>query len=345
MRIAVVHSDVGSKPSPDDLDTLVQAEAVTARLAASGHEVFTLPVRQPVRHTLERLARSRVELVFNLVETLGGTSESAYLLPSTLEQAAVPFTGAGSQALLVTGNKLAAKRLMRSAGIATPAWEEAGSEFGTTSSDYAFQPGPYLVKSVWEHGSHGLDGDSVISFADKAAVRSALVRKQRELGGAWFAEAYVAGREFCVGVLEREGQPCVLPTYEIRFEGDAGSPWLVDYAAKWDESSAMAQATPRCWDFPAEDGGLVKRLEAAALQCWRLYRLSGYARVDMRVDADGVVHVFDVNANPCLSPDAGFAAQLERGGLGLSGGLELIVAAALDNRETPFFHSPSRQAA
>ncbi len=345
MRIAVVHSDVGARPKPDDMDTLVQAEAVTAGLAASGHEVLTLPVRQPMRHALEQLARSRAELVFNLVETLGGTSESAYLLPSALEQASVPFTGAGSQALLITGNKLAAKRLMRSAGIATPPWEEASSGFGIMGSDCLPWPGPYIVKSVWEHGSHGLDADSVKSFAGKAAIRNALMRKQRELGGAWFAEAYVHGREFCVGILEQEGQPCVLPLYEIQFEGDVGSPWLVDYAAKWDDSSPMALATPRRWDFPAEDGGLLERMGAAALQCWRLFRLAGYARVDMRVDAGGMVHVFDVNANPCLSPDAGFVAQLERVGLDLNRGLEFIVAAALNRRDAPFSHSPSRKAA
>ncbi|MFW5734285.1 MAG: D-alanine--D-alanine ligase family protein [Oceanidesulfovibrio sp.] len=345
MRTGVVHSDVGATPRPDDMDTLIQAEAVAAGLTNSGHEVLLLPARQPVRHVLEELDRKRVELVFNLVETLGGTSESAYLLPSALEQASLPFTGAGSQALLVSGNKLAAKRLMRSAGISTPIWEESGASVGTSSSDSRFWPGPYIVKSVWEHGSHGLDADSVMPFASKAAIHSALARKQRESGGAWFAEAYVAGREFCVGILEQEGHPRVLPIYEIHFTGEAESPWLVDYAAKWDESSDMAQATSRRWEFQAEDQWLLDRMEATALHCWRLFRLSGYARVDMRVDSVGVVHVFDVNANPCLSQDAGFAAQLERAGLDLNRGLEHIVDAAMRSRNAPHTDRSTRKAA
>lgn len=65
-----------------------------------------------------------------------------------------------------------------------------------------------------------------------------------------------------------------------------------------------------------------------ALACWRLFRLRGWARVDFRVDADGHPFILEVNANPCLSPDAGYAAALERAGIPFADAVGRIVAAA-----------------
>ena len=55
--------------------------------------------------------------------------------------------------------------------------------------------------------------------------------------------------------------------------------------------------------------------ESITKNCWSLFGLSGYARVDFRVDTKGVPYVLEINANPCISPDAGFSAALERAGI------------------------------
>src|SRR5262245_29885569 len=51
-----------------------------------------------------------------------------------------------------------------------------------------------------------------------------------------------------------------------------------------------------------------------ALACWNLFGLSGYARFDFRVDPTGKPFVIDVNPNPFLAPDAGFAADAAEAG-------------------------------
>ena len=52
------------------------------------------------------------------------------------------------------------------------------------------------------------------------------------------------------------------------------------------------------------------------LRCWEVFGLTGYARVDFRVDADGQVFVIDINPNPCIAPDSGFMATARRAGMG-----------------------------
>ena len=67
-------------------------------------------------------------------------------------------------------------------------------------------------------------------------------------------------------------------------------------------ASISRDRTSRCWITVSD---LARELLEAV-------RLSGYARVDFRVDGDGQPWILEVNANPCLSPDAGFAAAVSR---------------------------------
>ena len=68
-------------------------------------------------------------------------------------------------------------------------------------------------------------------------------------------------------------------------------------------------------------------MTALALACWHLFALRGYARVDFRVDESGEPWILEVNTNPCLSLDAGFAAAVERAGLGFADAIARILAA------------------
>jgi len=67
-----------------------------------------------------------------------------------------------------------------------------------------------------------------------------------------------------------------------------------------------------------------------ALRCWDLFGLHGYARVDLRVDEKNRPWVLEVNANPCLSPDAGFAAALAEAGISFTEAVGFILTAALN---------------
>ena len=108
------------------------------------------------------------------------------------------------------------------------------------------------------------------------------------------------------------------------------------HRAKWDEQSFEYHHTPPRFDFPPADQPLLERLTGLARQCWDLFGLRGYVRVDFRVDAAGRPWILEINANPCLSPDAGFAAALAQAGISFAEAVRCILA---DAGDCPNFHS------
>lgn len=178
-------------------------------------------------------------------------------------------------------------------------------------------PTRVIVKAIWEHASFHMDDDAVVSLAAGASLDEILRSRDELTGRPHFAEAFIDGREFNLTLLAGPDGPQVLPPAEIEFAFyPDDKPKIVGYRAKWDEDSFEYVNTPRRFEFLPQDQRLLKRLDDLAKHCWHVFDLRGYARVDFRVDDAGEPWILEVNANPCLAPDAGFAAAVERAGIG-----------------------------
>ena len=321
MRILILHSDIPPDAPPDDKDTLLQAAAIEAALMRRGHEALC-SVFIPDEAEMEALiARETPDVVFNLVESLWGRGLYAPLAPAILASLGVPYTGADAAAMSVCTDKVLTKRFLEAAGLPTPAWSEAPHWRG-------IDQGRWIVKSVTEDASFGLDDAAVVS--GKSAVVARAQECAARHGGRWFAERYVHGREFNVAAIERDGEPHLLPIGEIVFERwDDRKPRIVGYAAKWDEATPEYRDTTRTYGWHEHDPDLQATLERVTRACWTLFGLTGYARVDFRVDARGRPFILEVNTNPCLEPDAGVAASCAQAGYPYDDLIEDIVRAAL----------------
>ncbi len=313
MKTVILYSEIDACASADERDVLVQVEAVMAALGALGHEVAALPFSLDLAAMGDRLRRSGCDFVFNLVETCGGQGRLIHLAPALLDALAIPYTGAGTEATFLSSNKLAAKRILHANRLRTPAW----ASLTDSSLRGPFPAGcPFIVKSIWEHASVGLEEGSVISPGNLEGLRGEIRDRLGALGGAGYAERYVDGREFNLSVLGGRRRPEVLPPAEIEFVGYGNDRLrIVGYRAKWDDRTYEYHHTPRRFDFEPQDLALLRSLKRSALRCWDLFGLRGYARVDYRVDRDGTPWILEINSNPCLSPDSGFTAATVQAGL------------------------------
>lgn len=313
--IPVVHA--ATQDRPDEIDTIVAAEAVAGALTELGFVTEIVAIDLDLNHINALKARDPL-LVFNLVDAVRGDGRLAPVVPSLFDAVGLTYTGAHSDAWLLTLSKVATKRALERVGLPTPPWSLDGA---------GLDPGQrFIVKADIEHGSLGLDESSVVESADVAA---AIEAKTLRLGTPHFAEAFVDGREFNLSLLEERGRARVLPIGEILFENwRAGVPRIVGYDAKWTPDSAAYAGTPRRFGLEEKEPQLAAKLQRLALAAWDLFDLGGYARVDFRVDEEGEPFVLEVNVNPCLSPDAGFAAAAEQAGLSYPALIGKIAAAA-----------------
>jgi D-alanine-D-alanine ligase len=320
MHVLVLHSDVAPDAPPDELDTLVTAQAVAAGLAERGHAVAQAAFVSAPAQLAEIIASSQADIVFNLVESVHGDGLHAAIVPAMLERLGITCTGAGAASLALTADKVLSKQVMRAAGLPTADWSVPPLWEGLSAGRR------YVVKSVTEDASLGLDDGAVVSGRD---VPERAAASRRGHGGRWFAEAYLDGREFNVALLEDDTGPQVLPIPEMRFEAwDERRPRIVGYAAKWDDSSLDARRTVRAFGLEDGEPWLATQLAELARRTWTSFGLRGYARVDFRLDGQGAPMILEINANPCLEPNAGFAAAATQAGISYPELIEHILRAA-----------------
>ncbi|MGO9307575.1 MAG: D-alanine--D-alanine ligase [Spirochaetia bacterium] len=324
--VAIVHGRVSDSAAADEKDVLVQAQVVGTALRSLGYRTLDVPITLNLEEAAHVLRAQKPLVAFNLAETIDGRGSMIALAPLLLDSLGIPYTGAPSEAILFTSQKLLAKKILTSAGIDTPPWAPAAAAVSAAPS---FPP-PWIVKSAWEHASVGLDDVSVAATHD--ALAEEISRRARiERIDHLFVEQYVEGREFNLALLggAEDGEPQSLPPAEIQFiRFPAGKPKMVGYRAKWDEGSFEYANTPRRFEFPKQDEPLLQTLLSISAKCWREFELRGYARVDFRVDGAGRPWVLEINTNPCISPDAGFIAAAARAGLSIEEVVRRIVAEA-----------------
>ncbi len=303
----IAYDQEAASGEADDLDVFEQISLVRGNLEKIGYKTAELPVGLNLQQLCGRLQKLKPDLIFNLVESLQRKGSLIHFAPALFETLRLRFTGSGSDAIYLTSNKLLAKMIFQSAGILTPRFYDL-----TENCWQHFQPDSlYLCKYVWEHASRGLNEQTIFYGHQLQKIKQLVQRRAAENSKSFFEE-YIEGREFNVSLLAGK----ILNIAEIRFINFApDEPKIVDYEAKWVENSRKYQQTVRSFEFSAADKKLLGNLRQTCLKIWNLFGLRGYARIDCRVDQNEQIWVLEVNANPCLSPDAGFMAAARRAGL------------------------------
>ncbi len=318
-QVLLLINTLSDQPSGDELDVLVQAEAVEKSLEELGYGCSRAYCGLNLEYVRVLLESRTPDLVFNLVESLNGKDSLIHLPAWLLESCRIPFTGSPAHALMITTDKVRTKIILRERGIPTPDWILPAGVTGP-------EPGKtYILKPVREDGSAGITDASVVEggkFDIRAYAADPASRDH-------FLEEYIDGREFNITMLAGSGPPEVMPVAEMRYvDYPEGKPRILNFASKWDEGSFEYAKTIRTFDLPEADKDLVSRMKEISLQCWEVFEMKGYARVDFRVDRDNQPFVLEVNANPCISPDAGFVAACAKGGVDYNAMIERIITDA-----------------
>jgi D-alanine-D-alanine ligase len=328
-KVGIVHNQPASRGHENweaSVDVVAQVEAIEKALKDLGHSSARIPFTRDLHGFTQRFKERGVDIVFNLCETVDEDPHLVWHAAAVFELLGASFTGSPSAAMMLTTDKLISKRLLKGRQIKTPDYLvcNGSREFNTALLKF-----PVIVKPRFEDASIGIDQESI--FENDRELREG-VRQFLDRFGQLLIEEYIPGREFNITLL---GYPTarILPIGEIDFSAFPENLYpIVGYRAKWDKNSFEYHHSPS--RFPEDLTRLLSRkMERIALECFHLFMVRDYGRVDVRVDDHGRIYVLEVNANPCLSPDAGFAASTRQAGLSYGDMIGMIVDFAIQREK------------
>ncbi|MCX7590951.1 MAG: GNAT family N-acetyltransferase [Kiritimatiellae bacterium] len=302
----------GAQTDESDAGVLREVDAVACALGLLGVRHRRMCART-LREVGTLLSSSVEKVVINLVERLERSVFDACLAPAVCEALGKSYTGNSATTQIMALDKWIAKCVLEAGGVRVPRGHVV--PLGTTPGTLTLDAAEVIIKPLRSDASEGIQSSSVVSTRDVEGIEREIHRIHRHFQQAALAEEYINGREINVSLLERQGELVILPLAEIDFSAfPPEKPRIVDYAAKWIESSFEYLNTPR--KIPAQlDDQIAEKIRRCARLAWHCLGCRDYARVDIRLDEHMEPWVIEVNPNPDISPDAGFAAALEAAGI------------------------------
>ncbi|GAB4297591.1 MAG: D-alanine--D-alanine ligase [Ignavibacteriaceae bacterium] len=288
-------------------------------------EVKTFGVDRNINKLISSVRNYQPDVVFNFVESVEGISNYEYCLAGIYELLGVQYTGNTPMCLGNCLNKARTKYILRSFGINTPAFFTLnyGKKTNYKTNKIKF---PVIVKLINEDASIGISEFSVVNNYKELKKQAEFLfhTYKQDL----IVEEYIEGRELNVAILGGK----TLPISEISFIGLPDAlPKIVTYEGKWFEESIYYENTkPVC---PAKLDRKTKSLvEKTALAAYTVMSARDYARVDIRLNKEKIPYVIEVNPNPDISIDSGFARAASAAGISHENLLYTIANFALNRK-------------
>lgn len=303
-----------------------ELEKVELSLSKRFTEVKSVAVDRNVQQVINNINSFNPDIIYNFVESVEGVSSYEYCIAGLFELLGYEITGCPPITLGNCLHKARAKVILKSRRILTPEYRTLKKTKRFTEKEIKLRY-PMILKLMNEDASIGISEFSVVkNYTELRKQFSFLVETYNQ---DIILEEFILGRELNVAILGGK----VLPISEINFGGLPDEfPNIVTYDGKWTEGSVYYNHTkPVCpADLPER---LKKKIQTIALASYDALNCRDYARIDIRLNNNGEPYVIEVNPNPDISSDSGFARAAAADGLSYDDLLFTIANFALSRKK------------
>jgi D-alanine-D-alanine ligase len=321
---------------PDDISGRSDAELleykteydVISGLRELGHEVQKLGLYDDLSPLRQAIQDFKPHIVFNLLDEFRGEAMLDQNVVSYLELVQVPYTGCNPRGLMLARDKALSKQILHYHRIRIPRFAvvPAGRKLKRKPARLDY---PLIVKSQIEEASFGIAEASLVYNDEKLAERVEFMHAK--VGTALILEQYIDGRELYVGVMGNKRLQ-VLPVWELeirRLRADA--PKIATRRVKWNLKYQKRRGVKigPARNLPPE---LERLLVKATKRIYRLLQLSGYARIDFRLDAEERPYFLEANPNADIAYGDEFADAAEAAGIDYEPLIDRLLAIGLRRR-------------
>jgi D-alanine-D-alanine ligase len=288
------------------------------------HDVLTLGVKDELNPIRQANEEFKPHIAFNLLEAFHEIGTFDQNVVSYLELLRLPYTGCNPRGMLIARDKALSKKLMHYHRIAVP--EFVVVPRGRKPRLPTRLSFPLIVKSQTQEASIGISQASVVDEPGKLAERVQFIHESIATDA--IVEEYIEGRELYCGIIGNQRLQ-VLPVWEMTFANmPEGQHRIATERVKWNTKyqervgidTGLAKGLP---------DGIAERIQHISRRVYQVLQLSGYARIDLRLDAHGQVHVLEANPNPQIAGAEDFAQSAALAGLAYPALLQRILTTGL----------------
>jgi len=324
--LALVHKHLVPPADTTNVD-VIHAEwkmefDVTSTLQSLGREVKIVGIHDDLGVIRASAEEFKPDIVFNLLENFADVTTFDQNVVSYLELVHLPYTGCNPRGLTLARDKSLSKKLLAYHRIPVPEFiVVARGRRPKLPKRLCY---PLIVKSLVYEASAGISQASVVENDTQLERRVEFVHQTY---GTAIVEQFIDGRELYVGVLGNDRLQ-VFPVWEMSFTNmPENARRIATERVKW--STSYQQRHGIQTDQAQLPDAEAQRIQHLAKRVYRALDLSGYARVDLRLDTAGRPFVIEANPNPQLAYGEDFAESAERAGLSYKQLLERIIALGL----------------
>jgi len=308
-----------------EFDSEHTVQAIASAIRNNGHSVDLVEVSSC--NLLVHFRQNPVDIVFNIAEGKSGRCRESQV-PAILDLLNIPYTGSNTFSLAIALDKALTKKILISEGIPTPNYQlfKKGTEPLNPALKF-----PLIVKPNREGSAKGINLNNVVFNKQR------LYEEVNKVLGVYDQEAlveeFIEGKELTVGILEN-GKTTIFPILEIDFSTCSKSnEYFYSWRMKEYQGDANLGLTPT-FHCPARlDKEIENRVKEIALRTHHAIGCYDISRTDIRLSADNIPYVLEINPLPGLDPlESNFPMMAKAAGMQYEKLVGAILASASERR-------------
>ena len=329
-KVLVLFDSAGTPPADQDFSRELKTDEdwateahVIAALEKLGHEVRTIGVYEDPGLIINEVKSHPPDVVFNLTEHFNARSAYDRNVAGLLEMLDLPYTGSGPTGLTLCTNKGMAKEILAYHHIRVP--DSAVFPVGAAIRRPKRLRFPLFIKPLQEEASYGIAQDSFVENDQAFEERIRFIHERMNQEA--LAEEFIEGRELYVSILGND-RLHVFPFREVIFaEVPEGRPRFSTFKAKWDNAYRKKWGIQNIF-ADGLDENTKTRITEICKKAYRVLRVRGYGRIDLRITPSGEIVLLEANPNPNLEREDEFAQSAMKAGLTYEALIQRVVRLA-----------------
>lgn len=306
---------------------------VITHLKKFGHNIKVLGVISDLTKIRTAIKEFKPKIVFNLLEEFNGEAVFDQNVVSYLELLKMPYTGCNPRGLILARDKSLSKKILTYHRIRTPKFQVFPCN--QHQKKLRLNSFPLIVKCLNEESSLGISQASVVHNEEKLLERVQFIHKNFFTDA--IVEEFIEGTECYVGVIGNYRLKA-LPVWQLFFK-ETENPEKEFYTTNAKHSPKYRERRGVETGPAKLDEALIKEMQKVAKKTFRALNLNGYARIDMRVTAEGRIYIIEANPNPDISEFDDFAQSALAAGIKYPTLLnKLLKLGRLWSPTTSFYH-------